>query len=213
MIIHLLSLDLKRLEDLSRRTNGHLLLAVAQLTPNILDKLAQWHTYEMAVFEIRLVLGVVQLRLHSRGIDFYHFDIPGPILKLRSEGENKMVQRGLGGTVVGTALHGNQGHLGGGEGDGSSRLPLQVGNECLGEAHGRGIIRDQLLVENIHIHRLRLAEVKRALNAGVDKHAVMVGIFINHIRHELGDLLGSATCIMESCGEAYLVKLQDVDDL
>lgn len=71
-VIDLLSLRLKSLKYLFSSPNCNLLLALDKTRPRFVDVLVQRHSHQVPVFEIRLMLCIMELGLNRWWIDFNH---------------------------------------------------------------------------------------------------------------------------------------------
>lgn len=131
----------------------------------------------MSILQIRLMLSIMKLGLHSRRINLQNLHISRTILQLSAESKNEMVQSSLGSAVIRASHHGHERHLRRRECDGCcGLLALQVWEECFGYADRGCIVRDQFLVEDVQIDSLRLGEVEGSLDTRVDEDAVQIGV-------------------------------------
>ena len=132
----------------------------------------------MPILQVRLMLGIMQLRLDSRRIDLYYLHITRTVLRLRPERQNEMVQGSLGCTVSRGAKHRDKCHLRGRvDQRGLVRLLLEIWQECLCETHGGGIVGEQFLVEDVDVDGSRVGEIESTLDSGVDEDAIQIRIF------------------------------------
>lgn len=109
------------------------------------------------------MLRIVQFSLHGWRIDFDDFEIGERrrFLELSAESEDEMVQGGFGGAVVGSAVEGYEGELGGGVGDccGFVGLGCEVREDGFGEVDGSGVVGLELEVEFLQVDAGRVSEV------------------------------------------------------
>ena len=101
-----------------------------------------------------------------------------------------MVQRRLGGAVVGAPHQGHEREAGrrvDEGGVGRRVLGLQERQERLGQREVGEVVGHELLVDEVEVDRFGLGEVERALDAGVEEDAVEVRVRGGDVGSEVGD--------------------------
>ena len=178
------------LQELLHKPHGNLVLALAQLRPRVIHELGQRYTNISPVRDVRLVLRVVQLRLHRGRIDLDHVDGVRALSELVAQRQDEVVQRGFRGAVVGRAHHGDQGEAGRRVHErGRAGLGLQEGGEGDGQVDQGDVVGVELGLEQGEVDGGGVGEVEAALDAGVEEDAVQVGVLARDSRGEGGDFV------------------------
>ena len=186
-----LPLGLKGVKGAFGHADGDLVPTLDEALVRLVGEGVERHPDRRPVLDVRLVLGVVQLRLHGRREDLDDLDARRRLTQLPAQDEDEVVQRRLGGAVVGAPHQGHEREAGRRVDEGAvggRLLGLQEREERLGQREVGEVVGHKLLVDEVEVDRVGLGEVEAALDARVEEDAVEVRVRGGDVGGEVGDL-------------------------